>query len=303
MTTMTYSIIGHDPHTRQIGIAVQSRFFAAGRIVPWIEAGVGAIVCQAFSDPVYGYRGLELLKQGATPQQGLETVRRADSGAEMRQVAMLDTQGRAAVFTGQRCVAAAGHIVGNHCAAQANMAVCDAVWPAMAAAFARTGGDLAERLLSALSAAQKEGGDIRGSQAAALIVCAAKGAGHAHNGRVVDLRVDDHPDPISELARLLAYGRAHDRASEATAKAFAGDLAGALSDLDASCAAYPDEPEFLCRRAGVLMALGRLGEAREMIARACAINAGWGEWIMRLADAGLIPASREQLQSMMSSAV
>jgi uncharacterized Ntn-hydrolase superfamily protein len=300
---MTYSIIGRDPLTGEIGIAVQSRFFAVGRIVPWIEAGVGAVASQGFSDPVYGYRGLELLSQGATPQDALETIKRADAGAAMRQVAMLDARGRVAVFTGQGCVAAAGHMIGDNCVAQANMMARESVWTAMVSAFQQSGGALADRLLAALTAAQKEGGDIRGTQAAALVVSAPTTTGHAALDRLVDLRVDDHADPVGEIARLLAYGRAHQRASAATDNATAGDLLGALADLDASCSGYPREPEFLCRRAGVLLALGRIDEAREMIARACDIGAGWGEWMLRLADAGIIPVGRRQLQSLIPSAL
>jgi uncharacterized Ntn-hydrolase superfamily protein len=295
---MTCSIAARDPSTGQIGIAVQSRFFAVGRIVPWIEAGVGVVASQGFSDPVYGYRGLEMLKGGAAPDDALRAIKRQDSAAAMRQVAILDAAGRVAVFTGERCVAAAGHMIGDHCVAQANMMVRDSVWPAMVSTFQSSSGALADKLLAALAAAQKEGGDIRGAQAAALIVSAATSTGHAELDRIVDLRVDDHPDPTGEIARLLTYGRAHQRASAATNKAAGGDLSGALADLDASCSEYPHEPEFLCRRAGVLMALGRIDEAREMMAHACAIEAGWGEWMMRLADAGVIPVTREQLQSL-----
>jgi uncharacterized Ntn-hydrolase superfamily protein len=295
---MTYSIVGHDPHTGEVGIATQSRLFAASRTTAWAEAGVGVVASQAFADPAYGRRGLALMKEGLAPQEALDVIKHADPGAAVRQIAILDASGRAAAFTGEGCVAAAGHMVGEHCAAAANMAARETVWPAMAAAFESAQGALADKLLAALQAAEREGGDIRGAQAAGLIVVPAKSSGCAQLDRVVDIRVDDHSDPVGEVGRLLAYGRAWERAAAALGKMALGDVPAALADLDAICGQHPHEPDFLCRRAGALAALGRMDEAREMIARACDIDAGWGDWMLRMAGAGFIPLGREQLQAL-----
>lgn len=299
---MTYSIIGRDPSTGEIGIAVQSRFFAAGRIVPWVEAGVGVIASQAFSNPTYGYEGLALLKQGMAPDEALEAVKAKDADAALRQVAIVDTNGRIGVHTGARCVAAAGHAIGAECVAQANMMTRDTVWPAMVSAFERREGALGDRLLAALQAAEQEGGDIRGAQAASLIVVAAKSSGHAQLDRPIDLRVDDHTDPVAELARLLAYQRAHQRVLGAMDRLQQGDLLNALAAFDTSLGAFPRDPDFLCRKAMALMALGHFAEARETVAQAASIAPNSPEFLMRLADAGIIPVGREMLAPLMPPA-
>lgn len=300
---MTYSIVARDPQTGDLGIAVQSRYFAVGTAVPWIEAGVGAVASQAFVNPVYGPEGLRLLREGLTPQEALDKLARQDAGAAVRQVAIMDARGRVAVHTGTSCVAEAGHAVGAQCSAQANMMVHSSVWQAMVAACERASGDLAGRLLAALQAAEREGGDLRGKQSAALIVVAGSPAAVPGGGRLVDLRVDDHPDPVGELARLLPYAHALQRASAATEKAVAGDLVGALADLDACHAAYPDEPEFLTRRALVLLAFGRMDEAREMVRRAAAIHSGWAEYLLRFADARVMPIPRELVEPLVAGLI
>lgn len=296
---MTYSIIGRDPNSGEIGIAVQSRYFAAGRLVPWIEAGVGAIASQAFANPTYGHEGLALLKQGVTPTSAIETISAKDPDAAVRQVGMLDAQGRVAVHTGARCVQAAGHAIGDNCVALANMMTHDTVWAAMVSAFEQNNAALADRLLAALQAAEAEGGDIRGRQAASLIVVSADALGHPQLERSVDLRIDDHPDPVGEIARLLRYSRAHQRALNAMNRLQNGDPAGALSDIEASLLEFPRDTEFLGRQAMLLMALGRFGEARETIAAATAIAPNSPEFLMRLADAGIIPVGRELLMPLM----
>jgi uncharacterized Ntn-hydrolase superfamily protein len=292
---MTYSIVARDSATGALGIAVQSRYFAAGRVVPRVEAGVGVVASQAFSNPAYGSEGLRLLRSGITPQRALEQLVSQDPGAAMRQVAILDAEGRMAVHTGARCVAAAGHAVGQSCCAQANMMLRETVWDAMVMAFEAARGELADRLLAALEAAEAQGGDVRGRQAAALIVVSGAAPAAATPDRIVDLRVDDHADPVGELKRLLGYSRAHDRAARAIGRLSSGDPKGALDDLDACCTAYPDEPEFLVRRGLVLLSLGRMNEARGAFARARSVHPGWSEVVLRFADAGVVPVGRELL--------
>jgi uncharacterized Ntn-hydrolase superfamily protein len=299
---MTYSMVARDPQTGELGIAVQSRFFAVGRFVPSIEAGVGVIASQSFGNPAHGPEGLRLLRAGLAPQAALDTLLSQDPGLALRQVAVLDTHGRVAVHTGMSCVAAAGHATGVQCSAQANMMAHDSVWPAMLDAFEHMSGDLAERLLAAMQAAERAGGDLRGRQAAALIVVSGQPA-RTTADRCVDLRIDDHPDPVGEIRRLLSYAHSHESANQAVEKAMAGDFSAALVDLNACCAAYPDEPEFLTRRALLLLAIGRFDEARRMVEQAQAIHHGWAEYLLRFADARVTPMPRELVEVLVAGLI
>lgn len=198
----TFSIVAVDPKTGEIGVAVQSKFIAVGAVVPWAKAGVGAIATQSYANTLYGPVGLELLSQGLHPEEVLERLISADPDRELRQVGIVDAQGRAAAFTGEKCLPWAGHIVEENFACQGNILAGKEVVEAMAEAFLQTSGTLAERLLSALFAGQKAGGDRRGQQSAALLVVKEKGGYGGFNDRYIDLRVDDHPRPIEELKRL-----------------------------------------------------------------------------------------------------
>ncbi len=297
---MTYSIIAHDPANNELGIDVQSRHFAVGRIVPWIEAGVGVVASQSFANPIYGYETLRRLRSGQEPKQILEQLLSEDAGASMRQVAILDIQGRMAVHTGTNCVAAAGHAVGMHCCAQANMMAQPTVWQAMVSAFENTDGQLADRLLAALEGAEDEGGNILGRQSAALIVVSGKSSGINELDHLVDLRVDDSPDPLGEIKRLLRYARAHQLADQGINKVMMGEVATGLADLEECCAEFPDEPEFQFRRALPLLLLGQVDEARMALQKAYIIHSGWSKLLLRFADAGIIPVSREKLGSLVS---
>ena len=298
---MTYSIVARDPKSGELGIAVQSRYFAAGRLVPGIEAGVGVIASQGFANASFPSEGLRLLRSGLGGQEVLQQLIGSDDDAALRQVAVLDSQGNVAVHTGASCVAAAGHRIGVQCSAQANMMALPTVWPAMLEAYERGAGDLAERLLQAMEAAEGEGGDIRGRQAAALIVVA--GAPSSPPRPLIDLRIDDHADPVGEIKRQLAYARAHQRAGRALDKLAGGDVKGALADLDICCEAYPQEPDFLTRRALVLLSLGRTSEARATIERACAIHRGWAGYVLRLADAGILRIPRDRVVALVDGLV
>src|ERR1044071_1764313 len=164
----TFSIVARDPSTGELGVAVQSHWFSVGPIVPWAEAGVGAVATQSFVDPSYGKNGLELMRAGKSAPDTLKELLAKDEGREVRQVAMIDAQGRVDAWTGKNYIQAAGHIVGKNFSVQANLMLNDKVWPAMARAFENTKGDLADRMLAALDAAQAAGGDIRGKQSAAI---------------------------------------------------------------------------------------------------------------------------------------
>ena len=199
----TFSIVARDPQTGELGVAVQSHWFSVGSIVPWAEAGIGAVATQSFVDPSYGKLGLDLMRAGKSAPDTLKSLLAGDEGRDVRQVAMIDAQGRVAAHTGSKDIQAAGHIVGRDYSVQANLMLDEKVWPAMSRAFETTKGDLAERMLAALDAAQEAGGDIRGRQSAALIVVSGKPTGRSWSDRLFDLRVDDHSEPLKELRRLV----------------------------------------------------------------------------------------------------
>jgi uncharacterized Ntn-hydrolase superfamily protein len=199
----TFSIVACDPHTAEIGIAVESKFLAVGAIVPWVRAGVGAIATQAFANTSYGPRALELLAAGQTPEHVAHGLIAGDEGHADRQFGIVDASGRASSYTGEKCIAWAGGIAGPNFAAQGNCLASAAVVDALASTFQTSSGSLADRLVAALRAAQAAGGDKRGQQSAALIIEKSGGGYAGRNDRYVDLRVDDHTAPIEELARLL----------------------------------------------------------------------------------------------------
>ncbi|QSQ18710.1 DUF1028 domain-containing protein [Pyxidicoccus parkwayensis] len=285
----TYSIVARDAVTGELGVAVQSHWFSVGSTVPWAEAGVGAIATQSFVDPSYGKLGLELLRAGRAAPDALKGLLAADTASNVRQVAMIDAQGRVAAHTGDNCIAAAGHIVGEGFSVQANMMEKDTVWPAMAKAFRESKGDLAERMLAALDAAQAQGGDIRGKQSAALIVVSAKPSGRPWADRKFDLRVDDSAEPLKELRRLVTLQRAYNFMNE-------GDLAIEHKDTDGALKAYssaeklvPDNAEMVFWHAISLVSVGRVDEALPLLQRTYKADPRWRELLTRLPKAGLLP--------------
>ncbi len=288
---MTYSIVARDPKTKAMGVAVQSHYFATGRVVTWAEAGVGVVATQSIVEVGYGPRGLEAMRAGTPAPLALERLLAADPMAAVRQVAMLDASGRIAVHTGPGCIAEAGHRTGEQVSAQANMMARSTVWGAMVAAYrASAAPDLAGRLLDALDAAEAEGGDIRGRQSAALLVVDGERSERPWEHRLVDLRVDDHPEPLAELRRLLERHRATELMAGALEGLLLTDaieagsprLTEALLALDAAQRTLGEnrEPSFW---AAVLLArAGRLDEARARLSEAAAIHPGWTALMARL---------------------
>jgi len=199
----TFSIVAFDPKTKDLGIAVESRFVAVGSVVPWAEAGVGAVATQSFANTSYGPRGLALLKRGLHPKDVIKRITEKDGMASQRQTGVVDARGRSASFTGDKCFEWAGHVVGRNYACQGNILAGEAVVKGMARVFESTEGDLPVRLLAALHAGQKAGGDKRGQQSAALLVVRGKAGYGGLNDRWIDVRVDDHPAPIDELTRIF----------------------------------------------------------------------------------------------------
>jgi uncharacterized Ntn-hydrolase superfamily protein len=204
---MTFSIVAADPDASEVGVATQSKFLAVGAVVPWARGGVGAVATQSFAEVTFGPRGLELLEAGLDPQATLEQLLAADEKRETRQAGIVDASGRAASFTGKECFEHAGSLTGKGHACQGNILASDEVVPAMGAAFEQATGPLAERMIEALRAGQRAGGDRRGQEAAALLVAKPGGGYGGNNDRYIDLRVDHHDEPIEELSKLLSLHR------------------------------------------------------------------------------------------------
>lgn len=287
----TFSIVARDASTGEIGVAVQSHWFSVGSIVTWAEAGVGAVATQSFVDPGYGMRGLELMRHGVRAPDALRQLVAADPQPEGRQVAMIDASGAVDAYTGKAAIAAAGHQVGSGFSAQANMMANARVWPAMADAFTATRGDLADRLMAALDAAQRVGGDVRGKQSAALLVVKARGSGRPWVGadRVFDLRVDDHPEPLSELRRLLRYQRGYNHANRGDELMTEKRVDEALTEYAAASRLVPEVLELPFWHAVTLASIGKEDEARPLFAQVFAKEPIWAELLTRLPAAGLFP--------------
>lgn len=201
----TFSIAAYDPQNGDLGVAVASRYLAVGAVVPWARAGVGAIATQAWCNTLYGVRGLEMLQEGVTPQAVLEKLTETDEGRDNRQVGIVDTTGASASYTGAKANSWAGHRSGENYAIQGNILVGEEVVLAMERTFLQTAGDLSHRLMAALEAGDAAGGDSRGKQAAAILVVRDMGSGYSD--RYIDLRVDDHTEPIMELRRIYELQR------------------------------------------------------------------------------------------------
>lgn len=289
MPTATYSIVARDAATGEIGVAVQSHWFSVGTVVTWAEAGVGAVATQSFVEPSYGPRGLALMKGGTPAAEALAGLVAEDPHPDVRQVAFVDAQGHVAAHTGKNCIPAAGHRTGAGYSVQANLMLSGEVPDAMAAAFEASKGPLAERLVAALEAAQAVGGDIRGKQSAALLVVRPRSEGKPWNDRTVDLRVDDHPEPLVELKRLLALARAYERMNRGDEAVAAGAMDVALREYAEARDMVPDNDEFVFWTAVALVSNGREDEAMPLFAKAFRMNPAWMLLVPRLPGVGQLP--------------
>ena len=294
----TFSIVARDAVTGEMGVAVQSHWFSVGSVVTWAEAGVGAIATQSFIDPAYGPRGLGLMRKGVRAPAALEQLVAADKQRDGRQVAMVDAAGRVSAFTGKSAIAAAGHHIGRDFSVQANMMANAKVWPAMAAAFERTKGDLADRLLAALEAGQAAGGDMRGKQSAALLIVKAKGTGRPWVGgdRTFDLRVDDDPEPIRELRRLVRLQRAYAHANRGDELMTEKKVDEALREYAAASKLAPEILELPFWHAVTLASIGREAEAAPIFKAVFAKEPVWADLLTRLPAAGLFPNDAALIQ-------
>ena len=285
----TYSIVAHDPATGELGVAVQSHWFGVGPIVAWAEAGVGAVATQSFVDPAYGPNGLALMRDGKSAPDALKELLAKDTARDVRQVAMIDSQGRVDAWTGAKDIQAAGHQVGQNYSVQANLMLNDKVWPAMARAFESAKGDLADRMLAALDAAQAVGGDIRGKQSAALVVVTGKPTGQPWKDRTYDLRVDDSAEPLKELRRLVTLQRAYNHMNAGDLAVERNDAPGALREYSAAEKLVPGNAEMTYWHAVALVNMGKIDESLPLFRKVFTLDRNWIELTRRLPKSGLLP--------------
>jgi uncharacterized Ntn-hydrolase superfamily protein len=285
---VTYSIVARDPDTGELGVAVQSHWFSVGSIVTWAQPGVGAVATQANAEAAYGPNALALLADGVPAPDALERLVAEDPGGSSRQVAVVDAHGRVGVYTGTRCIAYAGHITGQGVSCQANIMVSDRVWPAMLDAFAvgSRSASLTMRLLDALDAAEREGGDIRGRQSAAILVVPAQGEPWR---TLVSLRVEDHPDPLPELRRLVRLDEAYRLAGQADELLNAGRQDEAARLYVEASEYAPDNHELLFWAGLGTVQAGDLEAGVAKVQSALALQPAWRELLPRL-PADLAPA-------------
>ncbi len=298
----TYSIVARDTKTGELGVAVQSHWFSVGSVVPWAEAGVGAVATQSLVDPAYGPLGLEFMRLGRSAPDALKAVLASDAGRDVRQVAMIDASGQVSTHTGSKCIAEAGHIIDADLqfSVQANLMANDQVWPAMAKAYRESDGDLASRMVAALEAAQDAGGDIRGKQSAALIVVAGKPSGKPWADRLFDIRIEDHPRPIQELKRLVQLQRAYRHMN-------AGDLAIEHGQFDVATREYaaavklaPHIVEIPFWQAVTLASSDQLDDALPIFREVFEREPVWAKLVPKLVASGLLPDDKKMIAAILS---
>lgn len=296
----TYSIVARDAKTGEMAVAVQSHWFSVGTGVSWGEAGVGVVATQSFTNRSFGIRGLNLLKDGKTPQQALDILLSDDEGRDFRQVAILDKQGRVATHTGKSCIDFAGQANGENFSVQANMMLNDKVVPAMEKAWKENSEiPLAERMVAVLQAAQNAGGDIRGKQSAALLVFAAEASGEPWNDKVLDLRVDDSENPIKEIDRLLNVFRAYEHMNQGDLYVEKNEMKSAMEEYNAAMKMFPENLEMQYWTAITLANDKQMERAVEMLQNIYKKDENWRELTKRLPKVGLLNISEENLKKLL----
>lgn len=292
----TYSIVARDPKTGEMGVAVQSHWFSVGSIVSWGEAGVGVVATQSFVNPSFGQRGLEMLKQEMTAQEVVDLLIASDEGRNFRQLAIVDAKGNSAAYTGAKCIPEAGHIVGDNYCVQANLMLSNLVWSEMSKAFESSDGPLAERLIAALEAAQNVGGDIRGQQSAAILVVRGEATGKLWEDRYIDLRVEDHPEPVKEIKRLLKVFRAYEHMNNGDLAVEKNDMKLAMEHYSAAMKMFPENLEMKYWPAVTLVNNNQLEEALPIFKEIFSIDDNWRKLTPRLTKVGMLNANEEILK-------
>ncbi len=296
----TYSIVARDSVTGDLGVAVQSNWFSVGSVVTWAEAGVGAVATQSFVETSYGPLGLELMRAGKTADQALKALLTIDSNPEVRQVAMVDIFGNVAVHTGDKCIIEAGHIKGKQFSVQANLMEKNTVWPAMAKAYSSTKGDLIDKFMAALEAAQAEGGDIRGKQSAAIMIVPGKTDGAPWREKVIDLRIEDHKQPIKELKRLIKVHRAYEHMNKGDEYFAGGDVNMALKEYAAAKKLYPENLEIIYWEAVTMAGAGKVEQSLPLFKEVFSKDKNWIELTKRLPHSDLLPDDPKLLKKILS---
>jgi uncharacterized Ntn-hydrolase superfamily protein len=268
----TFSIVAFDPKTRNLGVAVQSRYFSVGTAVPWAKAGVGAVATQSFVNVSYGPRGLRLLRRGLTVDAVVEKLTSEDKGRDYRQLGVIDAGGNAATYTGKKCLEWAGSRIGKNYAAQGNILASERVVANMGKRFETTRGDLAEKLVAALEGGEEAGGDARGRQSAALLIVGKRRRKSGYGDRLVDLRVEDHADPVGELKRLLNLHRVYDLIDEAEEILTSGDLQKAIVTVKKAIQLNPNSDDAYVDLGMIYNKMGRKQEAEVAFNKAIRIN-------------------------------
>ena len=296
----TYSIVARDPLTGEMGVAVQSHWFSVGSIVSWGEAGVGVVATQSFVNPAFGPDGLALLKSGMTAEQVVDKLLAEDEGRDVRQLAILDVNGNVKSYTGKNCIPGCGNIVGKNYSVQANLMLNDKVPTAMSKAFEESKGPLAERMMAALFAAEKVGGDIRGKQSACLLVVRGESTGQVWKDRLIDLRIEDHPTPLPELERLLKVHRAYDHMNAGDLAVEYGDMKLAMEEYSAAEKMFPENEEMKYWHAVTLATNGDVEGSLQLFKNVFDKNENWKILTPRLVPLGLLNVNQEQLRKILS---
>jgi len=296
----TYSIVALDETTGELGVAVQSHWFSVGFLVPWAKAGVGAVATQSFVKVDYGPDGLQLMESGITAVDALKTLTSKDDGEAVRQVGMIDIKGNVAAHTGSRCIKYAGHIVGENYSVQANMMANGTVPKAMAVAFEETKGDLADRMMAALEAAEAEGGDIRGKQSAAMVIVSGEPSGVDWKDTKLSLRIEDHPTPLIELKRLIRVHRAYQHANMGDHYMETEEIDKALIEYSKAAEYYPENAELPYWSAVALANGGRLEEALPVFRSVFQRNPDLKTMTPRLVKSGLLPDDKSLISKIMN---
>ena len=295
----TYSIVAYDSVTGQFGAAVQSHWFKVANVI-WAEPNVGAVATQSLVDFAYGPLGIEMMKLGKTATQALDGLKASDPNYHVRQVAMIDNRGNVAAHTGDKCIAEAGHQIGHNYSVQANLMENPTVPAAMAKAFESAEGDLAERLMIALEAAQGEGGDIRGMQSAAILVVTGEPTGQSWKDRLVDLRVDDDPQPLVELRRLLDINRAYELMNQGDDSIVEGKLDEAGQAYAKAAELSPGNMEIIFWHAVTLVTAGEVERSLPLFKQCFEANEGWRTLIKRLVTADILPDDKKVIERIIS---
>jgi uncharacterized Ntn-hydrolase superfamily protein len=296
----TYSIVAKDKVTGEMAVGVQSHWFSVGTIVSWGKSGVGVVATQSFVNPAFGPDGIKGMTEGKNAEQVLDILIEGDEGRDFRQLAVVDADGIVSAYTGKKCIASAGHFIGDNYSVQANMMLNDKVVPAMAKAFEKNDDlPLAERIIKVLQAAQAAGGDIRGMQSAVLIVVGPDPAPHPWQDKKIDIRVDDHPEPLKELDRILQVHRAYEHMNRGDLAVETGDMATALKEYGAAEQLFPDNLEMKYWKAVALANNQRLAEALPIFREVFAADGNWRELTRRLPESGLLNLPEEGLKKIL----